>query len=319
VRLPWAAAYPVTELWGTVTFSPVGAGCVSPAARDLTPPRVGRHIRRAAESGFGFNAFLDAACLGNREYDAAVKDRMLDHLGWLTDQGASLVTVSSGFLLELVKTHFPHLKVVVSSNGFVDTVEKARWFEKLGADAFTIALDANRDFELLGALRGAVRGELRLVVNRMCAYQCPYALFHALFASHASTSRAYAGWSPPFENGFLGAAETVIKSRWIRPEDLGVYQAMGYETYVIFGRTPSSEWLLRAVGAYAAEHYPGNLLDLLDGPCRDHIDPAAVLDNQRLGGFLEHFRAIDCRHLCHDCDYCRKVAREALSLKGTAG
>ena len=54
-----------------------------------------------------------------------------------------------------------------------------------------------------------------------------------------------------------------IKSAWIRPEDLGVYEEMGYTTFKLLERgIPSSE-LLRRVKAYSERRFEGNLADLL--------------------------------------------------------
>jgi len=55
----------------------------------------------------------------------------------------------------------------------------------------------------------------------------------------------------------------VIKSAWIRPEDLAVYEAMGYTTFKLLERGIPSAELLRRVKAYSERRFDGNLAELL--------------------------------------------------------
>jgi hypothetical protein len=54
-----------------------------------------------------------------------------------------------------------------------------------------------------------------------------------------------------------------IKSAWIRPEDLAVYEAMGYTTFKLLERGIPSAELLRRVKAYSERRFDGNLAELL--------------------------------------------------------
>jgi len=54
-----------------------------------------------------------------------------------------------------------------------------------------------------------------------------------------------------------------IKSAWIRPEDLAVYEAMGYTNFKLLERGIPSAELLRRVKAYSERRFDGNLAELL--------------------------------------------------------
>jgi hypothetical protein len=54
-----------------------------------------------------------------------------------------------------------------------------------------------------------------------------------------------------------------LRSEWIRPEDLPIYEAMGYDLFKIAERDIPTEMLLTRVKAYAERRYEGNLLDLI--------------------------------------------------------
>ena len=139
-------------------------------------------------------------------------------------------------------------------------------------------------------------------------------------------------------------------SRWIRPEDLHVYESLGIEEFKIIDRSRSTAWLLRATKAYASRSYDGNLLDIvslemLGDPYAFHpnieeqsrkrllqLDKRerrltlrmfslrqsllalnVTIDNAALSDFLAGFWKIRCAEtFCDDCHYCHAYAERAV-------
>ena len=56
-----------------------------------------------------------------------------------------------------------------------------------------------------------------------------------------------------------------VRSDWIRPEDLGHYEALGYDRFKLAERNAPTEVMIRRVRAYSERCYDGNLLDLVQG------------------------------------------------------
>jgi hypothetical protein len=54
-----------------------------------------------------------------------------------------------------------------------------------------------------------------------------------------------------------------IRSEWIRPEDLRLYEEMGYDLFKVTERDLPTPVMVNRVRAYAARRYDGNLLDLV--------------------------------------------------------
>ena len=54
-----------------------------------------------------------------------------------------------------------------------------------------------------------------------------------------------------------------LRANWIRPEDLHLYEAMGYHNFKIVERNTPTQILLDRVKAYSERRYDGNLLDLV--------------------------------------------------------
>jgi collagenase-like PrtC family protease len=130
----------------------------------------------------------------------------------------------------------------------------------------------------------------------------------------------------------------LLKSPWIRPEDITHYEEIGYHHFKITERFKRTPLLLEHVKAYEQRRYEGNLLDLFTLPRRgaftplhleyfikpEHVNIMRVselekvfdlefreliqIDNQKLDGFLEHFKRYDCNQIaCSQCLYCERV------------
>ncbi|MBI5906229.1 MAG: U32 family peptidase [Deltaproteobacteria bacterium] len=262
--------YPVVELFGKLREDAVGGGRASYQLAPVSRKELAAHVRDARAEGIGFNYLLNAACMGNREITRAGQAGIDELCGWLTDIGVESVTVASPLLLRLVKSRFPSLKVRVSVFGGVDRVRKAQMWEEMGADCIVLdSLLVNREFATLSRIRKAVACDLELLANNSCLSSC------ALSPSHMN-ALAHAGQSWHENRGFLidwcflrctemKLREPVnyVRSEWIRPEDLSLYEEMGYDRFKVAERDLPTPVMLSRVRAYAERRYDGNLLDLV--------------------------------------------------------
>jgi len=65
----------------------------------------------------------------------------------------------------------------------------------------------------------------------------------------------------------------LLKSPWIRPEDIRHYEAIGYERFKITERFKRTPLLLENVRVYENRRYDGNLLDLFTLPRKGAFTP----------------------------------------------
>ena len=342
--------FPVYEVFGALASTPVGGGRPSFLLAQTTKEEATDYIQAVHRKGWSFNYVMNAPCMGNMEYDKETHRAIIQHLEWLCDIGIDTITVSIPYLLQIIKRQFPELEVKISVIAHVNSIARLRFYESLGADEITIDYMSNRDFEFLRRAKEAADCDLTLLVNDMCLYQCPYRTYHYNICGHASQ-----GWHPT--EGFyidycivnctmqkINEPEQLIRSRWIRPEDLGCYEALGYQKFKISGRRMSTAWLARAAAAYTQHQYEGNLADLLNG-VTPGVDPDAgspqyetmmsgaeslnaenlvtfgqffavkpFIDNRTLDGFLDYFEEQNCVAGCADCTYCETVAKRTVHL-----
>jgi collagenase-like PrtC family protease len=265
--VPALAGYPVTEVYGKLPGDLVGGGRPSYMGTPLGSRALARYVAVLQQHGIAFNYLLNSSCQGNREWTRPWQKRFMRLLDWLGDIGVRNLTVSTPFLLEVIKARRPQFTVKVGIYAQVDTPRRAKFWEDLGADAINLeSFSINRDFNRLAAIREAVRCDLQLIANHCCLPNCALQNYHQNGFAHSSDgSRTIF-----IDYCFLRCSQMrledpslFIKSAWIRPEDLARYEAMGYTTFKLIERGMPSAELLKRVAAYSARRFEGNLAELL--------------------------------------------------------
>jgi len=268
--LPLSKLEADVQLYGVLPTSMIGSGGSGPDNVRMVENQAEEYIEQAHLAGLKFDYLLNAPSMGNMEWDENTHQELLMHLNWISSIGADSVTVTIPYLIELIKRQFPQLKIRVSTIAHVNSVARAKLFESLGADSITLDINVNRDFTLLKAIRSAVSCELTILLNNLCLYQCPYEYYHHDGLGHASQNyNPLGGYYVDYcvlrcTLDRLCDISQIIKCRWVRPEDIHVYEESGMDVFKISGRSMPAERILHAAAAYSSRHYQGNLYDILN-------------------------------------------------------
>ncbi len=321
---------PVSSFYGRLQWDVIGGGRPAAAVPAVSREKAARHIKLIQQLGYGFNYVLNAACLGNTEYSPKNQAAFRELLDWISELGVESVTVSIPYLMELIRRHYPQLKIVASVFCHIDSVDQARFYQQLGVSEITVVQLFNRNFNFLQSFSRQLDCKLQLIVNNACLLGCPYRRYHANINSHASSSL---GIQPSFDyptisctRARLAYPEEVIKSPWIRPEDLHYYEQLGLDRFKLSGRTKNTPWLKKAILAYAGRKSPDNFAELLSIPHgpgsfnrKKYAEIPEVglnIDNRRLAGFIQYFIDRECQLLsCKECGYCHRIAQKALKTE----
>jgi collagenase-like PrtC family protease len=108
--------------------------------------------------------------------------------------------------------------------------------------------------------------DLQLIVNNWCRQDCAIAGNHAVGLSAASQKKSK-GFPLDFCSLYcnhmrLEEPVNYIRANWIRPEDTGIYEEMGYANFKIVERNTPTAILLERVKAYHERRYDGNLMTI---------------------------------------------------------
>jgi collagenase-like PrtC family protease len=334
--LPLSKLEAGVQLYGVLPTSMIGSGARGPDDVRMVENQAEEYIEQAHSAGLKFDYILNAPSMSNMEWDENTHQELLMHLDWISSIGVDSVTVTIPYLIELIKRQFPNLKIRVSTIAHVNSVARAKLVESLGADSITLDINVNRDFTLLKAIRNAVSCELTILMNNLCLYQCPYEYYHHDGQGHASQSyNPLGGYYVDYcvlrcTLDRLCDISQIIKCRWVRPEDIHVYEEIGMDMFKISGRSMPSERIVHAATAYSSRHYEGNLYDILNiiTPKNGFINsalpgvqnngngslPKFYIDNQALEGFMDFFRKQNCPSGCGQCNYCQRVADKVIQF-----
>lgn len=262
--------YPVKELYGKLNSDIVGGGRSSYLISKISRKKLIDHVELARKNGIGFNYLLNAACLDNIETSRSGQKQIRGLLDWITDNKIQSVTVSNILLFKIIKKNYPELKIRVSVFNNVDHVQKARYWDDLGAD--TICLDSltvNREFQTLKSLRNNLSCNLELLVNNNCIQSCAISNCHMNLLAHSSQKNHSSGGFVidhcvlECSKNKVKDPQNYLKSDWIRPEDLHHYEAMGFHLFKIVERNLPTPLMIQRVKAYHDRRFDGNLLDLI--------------------------------------------------------
>lgn len=285
--------YAVKELYGKLTSDFVGGGRSSYMISSISRRKFRKHVEEVRRAGFGFNYLLNASCLDNLETTRNGQREIYRLLDWICSIDATAVTVSNPLLLKIIKENFGHLKVRVSVFAGVDHLRKAKFWEEMGADVICLdSLTVNREFETLRTLRKGLSCDLELLVNNNCLQSCALSPTHMNLLAHSSQSKhSNGGFVLDYcilECSKLKMKNPVnyIRSDWIRPEDISLYESLGYRNFKIVERNLPTELMLKRVKAYSERRFEGNLIDLIQPYGQKREEESPRFSGSRLGRTL---------------------------------
>jgi collagenase-like PrtC family protease len=267
----------------------------------------------AHQHGIKVNIAMNSTCTGGHHLSFEGYKMFSWYFDELNKAGVDAVTVAEPYLVELLRD-FP-MQTVVSCLSYVESPQRAKFFDALGADMITVDTNINRHLDILEGIVKAVDCDVRLIVNEGCIYRCPFRYSHYNLASHLSS--LIQPRSPLFAPDYyfdkcisirLRDPTQIIKSAWIRPEDLKTYEAIGITDFKLSGRTKTVNWIIDCMRDYSKRSFKGNVLDILD--CPQMLRYMFYIDNEKLDGSIEQWA--HCKKVCNECGYCDKLTKEAL-------
>lgn len=310
----------IVEIFGSLTNPTMGSGRHPWYIPSFSANKLREYINRVHSQELKFNYLLNTSCLGNIEYTKEGKKNIINFLDCLVECGIDRVTIAIPFLFEIVKKGCPNLKITVSVISDVDSVEKAKFYQDLGADRITLSYSINRDFNLLKKIREKVSCDLELILNDICVLNCPVRNYHYNFVCHITSKYNPDSGEPFMERCVLRKLQDlslIIKSPFIRPEDVDEYSGIGINYFKIIGRETEINCLLSLAKIYLNSDFKGNLTHLVTFDAF-HIDKEFLyIENKDLDGFIEYFKnkKNDCRDGCDSCRYCEEIAKKVIKIK----
>jgi collagenase-like PrtC family protease len=267
------------------------------------------------------NIVINPSCFGGNHLTFEGYKLFTQYFEDLNKAEVDGVTVAEPYFIEMLRDF--SMETVVSCIAHVDSPQRAEFFEALGADTIALDTNINRNFAVLEAITKAVRCDLKILVNEGCLYKCPFRhahfnLFSHITATRSSLMKAQAQSMNIFSDYYFDKCISIrvrdpaqiIRSPWIRPEDLKDYEAIGIDNFKITGRANTVNWIINCMKAYAQRSFEGNLLELID--CPSELGYTFYLDNALLDGSIKQWKS--CKKICDECRYCDELTTKVLRV-----
>lgn len=274
----------VYEVYGKLRSDLIGGGRSSYTLPSISRKMLKETIQDAHGHKIEFNYLLNAPTLDGLEQTRSGQRRIRNWLDSLCAMEVDAVTVATPFLLKLIKANYKHLRVRVGVFAVVDSASKARQWAGMGADTICVsAIACNRDFGRLQQIRQAVSCDLQLIANANCLTGCAHEMTHMHLLGQSSKTGSRLG-AFCLDHCILHCSAkrlhepvNYIRSIWIRPEDLYLYEQIGYNNFKIVERSCPGDLLVKRVQAYAQRSFDGNLLELVGQVARIKREQGASL------------------------------------------
>jgi len=228
------------------------------------------HAALAHRYGVRYNVLMNGACFGGMEFSDTFRKKIAAFIKYLDEISVDSVTIENPFLIDLTRKNSTHIEIIVSSYAEVVEPVKIRRLEARGVNRIVLHQNVYRNFEMLKAIRQSTNLPLEIIPNQGCIYQCECFMNHINIVAHSSTAsdeeiKEFGDYNFPIKKcRTLRQTNPVefLMACFIRPEDLCIYEDMGFNIFKFAGRRSSTEWMLNVLDAYIGRNYEGNLFDL---------------------------------------------------------
>ncbi|MBR9705833.1 hypothetical protein GOV14_02240 [Candidatus Pacearchaeota archaeon] len=266
----------VKSVYGKLASDIVGGGRPTFNLPKISKKELEGHVSTAHDNNIKFSYLFNALCSDNREFVSKSNKEIRSFVKYLGGIGVDVITVASPFMLRLVKETSPEIDVSISIYDDLDSFDRIRSWQDLGADELTLHYSFNRNFPKLKTALQMTDMNLRIIANNTCLHECIYRSNHANALAHSSQSKHESGgffldfYSLNCGKEKLQSPGKLIAADWIRPEDVHYYEELCDSigktnlSLKLTDRSRPTDWLVGVVKAYAEKSYDGNLFDILN-------------------------------------------------------
>ncbi len=258
---------------------------------------------------------MNGSCFGGLEFSRSFQEKISSFVKYLDDINADSTTVMNPFLIDIIRRNSQRIEIIASSFTEVTEPVKIARLKSRGADRIVLHQNVYRNFEMLKVLLKTSGLALEIIPNQGCVNQCENFISHINVVAHSSTAteqdiRYFGEFDTPIQRcRTIRQTDPIefLMSCFIRPEDLGIYEEIGFNTFKFAGRGSSTEWMLNVIDAYVSRSYEGNIFDLSSN-IGDH-KKICELPNRMLDDWYRYMGSN------YDCDYFRLKAIEFCRMK----
>jgi collagenase-like PrtC family protease len=244
---------------------------------EISPEFFEKYVQDSLAAGIRFNYTMNSINPGSKAEIAEKLPEIKEFIVFLEKIGVYRITVANLLMAEIIREVSSSIRIELSTIAHTDTVTQLKYLK----DTFDIdkvcgnlAKNRNKRFLQQAADTCADIGmSYEIMLNEFCGVGSEGAITHCTFRdscyiAHASDkTQADAELFDTYPMKYCMFARkqdysSWLKLRWVRPEDIYRYEALGIKNFKITGRTGTTEYITTMAEAYLSRSWEGNLLQL---------------------------------------------------------
>lgn len=302
-----------------------------------------QYIRNILDMGLQFNYTMNASYIGSLEEIYRKQAQIKGYIKYLSDIGVTTITITLPIIAEMIREVDEKIGIEVSTIAHLDSVAQIQmWYEKYAITKICNNVMKNRETAFLRNAAQFCKSKnivLTLIANEFCSNGTNNAIDCAggcIYRDHCYSlqSEGYTQADMKKMHGYPMAIcdesrkhpIVWLKSNFIRPEDMKLYNEVGINHFKITGRTASLSYMKKVIKAYMEQNWNGNLIGLWNNV--DHLsigsesekrEKEVFIPNKLLDNFLkfwfQNMNHICSQELCGEtCEYCNRYYEEYIKL-----
>lgn len=321
----------IDEVYGSLPLSSLGSARPPINLPQINIEGLAQHIKYLNKDGIKFSYLLNVPY--SNHLDPIKNNKIakyIDDIASILEGNDNSVTVASKAIFDYIKNRF-NLRIIMSLVLNIKDKSDIEYFIGEGADKIVLSTTRNRNFHFLKICGNDFKGKIILMANESCLFDCKDRFNHFMFACNSSSTAQNKDSNNDFKDNYmLSCTRTkltdlvnLIKSGWIRPEDVYLYENVGIDYIKLADRTKPERWLIKCFDSYIKRKSPINFFELIaitpNNLSKDKIAPFPKIhmDNKKLDNFIDYFyqNNIDCLKVqCKDCLHCYEYADKVISV-----
>ncbi len=216
-------------------------------------------------------AGIDSTCQGNLEAHVKQNKAINSLFEKLLNIGYKDILVSSPNNVGVINANFPSIKIYLSYSQYVTSLNRGKIFFNLGVDSIILHPDIIRYFHTLKNFIKLKENEIKsreidyiLPLNLGCNWGCIHWYQHHNIQSHRTINSPVSSNQEnisDIENAFdypmlycwkkrLEEPLNLLKTGWISPNNIDLYEKLGFKTFLLFTSKFSNEKIKEIINSY---------------------------------------------------------------------
>jgi hypothetical protein len=278
---------PVTHIIAHVPQNPLGNSSIFLPKLLPTFKEFENYTNLIGEHGITPIAGIDSTCQGNLEAHAQQYKAINTFFEKLQELDYKDILVSSPNNVGYINANFPSMKIYLSYSQYVTSLNRCKIFFNLGTDFIILHPDIIRYFHVLKNFiklkqntDNSRKIDYILPLNLGCNWGCIHWYQHHNMQSHRTINSPLISDQQTIsdvENEYdypllycwkkrLEEPLNILKTGWISPDNIELYEKLGYDTFLLFTSGFSNEKILEIIKSYRNKSLINNFNQYLNFP-----------------------------------------------------